>query len=76
MTGLPLQETSVSKFVLSSWERSLSRGVAPNARLAPISVAGDALEKLRRNNHELMRAAQGLFLATAICWSGQARSCC
>ena len=65
VTGLPLEETSVSKFVLSSWERSRRRGVAPGARLAPISVCGEALEKLRWNNHELMRAAQGLFLATS-----------
>ena len=65
VSGLPLQETSVSKFVLSSWERSRHRGVAPDARLAPISVSGDAMEKLRRNNHELLRAAQGLFLATS-----------
>ena len=65
VTGLPLEETSVSKFVLSSWERSRRRGVAPGARLAPISVSGEALEKLRWNNHELMWAAQGLFLATS-----------
>ena len=65
VSGLPLEETSVSKFVLSSWERSRRRGVAPSARFAPISAGGAALEKLRWNNHELMLAAQGLFLATS-----------
>ena len=65
VTGLPLEETSISKFVLSSWERSRRGGVAPGARLAPMSVNGDALEQLRRKNHDFLWAAQGLVLATS-----------
>ena len=65
VTGLPLEETSISKLVLSSWERSRRGGVAPGARLAPMSVNGDALEQLRRKNHDFLWAAQGLVLATS-----------
>ncbi|HSI60875.1 MAG TPA: sigma-54-dependent Fis family transcriptional regulator [Ideonella sp.] len=57
--------TPVSKLVLSSWQRSLRSGVAPGSRLAPMAVSGDALEQLRRRNHDLLWAAQGLFVTSA-----------
>ena len=65
VTGEPLVATAVSKFVLSSWQRSLRSGVEPRLRLAPVVARGDALEQLRRRNHDLLWAAQGLFVTTA-----------
>ena len=56
---------AVSKLVLSSWQRSLRSGVEPRSRLAPVAAHGDALEQLRRLNHDLLWAAQALFLTTA-----------
>ena len=65
VTGEPLVTTAVSKFVLSSWQRSQRLGVEPRSRLAPLAAQGDALEQLRRRNHDLLWAAQGLFVTTA-----------
>ncbi len=65
VTGEPVVATAVSKFVLSSWQRSLRSGVEPRSRLAPVVARGDALEQLRRRNHDLLWAAQGLFVTTA-----------
>jgi sigma-54 dependent transcriptional regulator, acetoin dehydrogenase operon transcriptional activator AcoR len=63
--GLPQPTTAVSKFVLSSWQRSQRSGVEPGSRLAPVSARGDALEQLRRRNCDLIWAAQGLFMTSA-----------
>ena len=41
VTGEPVAEIAVSKFLLSSWQRSARAGVAPNGRLAPIVAQGD-----------------------------------
>ncbi len=65
VTGVPLAATAVSKLVLSSWQRSLRAGVEPGTRLAPLVTGGDALEQLRRNNQDLLWAAQGLFVTSA-----------
>ncbi len=65
VSGEPVLATAVSKFVLSSWQRSLRCGVEPHARLAPVVARGDALEQLRRRNHDLLWAAQRLFVTTA-----------
>ena len=65
VTGEPLVATAVSKFVLSSWQRSQRFGVEPRSRLAPVAAQGVALEQLRRRNHDLLWAAQGLFVTTA-----------
>ena len=65
VTGEPLVATVVSKFVLSSWQRSQRFGVEPRSRLAPVAAQGVALEQLRRRNHDLLWAAQGLFVTTA-----------
>ena len=65
VTGAPLAATAVSKLVLSSWQRSLRAGVEPRTRLAPLVTGSDALAALRRNNQDLLWAAQGLFLTTA-----------
>ena len=65
VTGEPLVATAVSKLVLSSWQRSLRSGVEPHSRLAPVAASGDALEQLRRRNHDLLWAAQRLFVTTA-----------
>ena len=65
VTGVPLAASAVSKLVLSSWQRSLRAGVEPGTRLAPLVTGGDALEQLRRNNQDLLWAAQGLFVTSA-----------
>ena len=65
VTGEPVLATAVSKFVLSSWQRSQRCGVEPRSRLAPVVARGDALEQLRRRNHDLLWAAQRLFVTTA-----------
>ena len=65
VTGAPLAAAAVSKVVLSSWQRSLRAGVEPGTRLAPLVTGGDALALLRRNNQDLLWAAQGLFVTSA-----------
>ncbi len=65
VTGEPQVAAAVSKVVLSSWQRSLRSGVEPRSRLAPVAAHGDALEQLRRLNHDLLWAAQALFLTTS-----------
>jgi sigma-54 dependent transcriptional regulator, acetoin dehydrogenase operon transcriptional activator AcoR len=65
VTGEPVVASAVSKFVLSSWQRSLRSGVEPHTRLAPVAAQGDALQLIRRRNHELLWAAQSLFVTTA-----------
>ena len=65
VTGAPLVATAVSKLVLSSWQRSMRAGVEPRTRQAPLVTGSDALVALRRNNQDLLWAAQGLFLTTA-----------
>ena len=65
VTGEPLAGKTVSKLVLSSWQRSQRAGVEPATRLAPLVARGDALEQLRHRNQDLLWAAQGLFLTSA-----------
>ena len=65
VAGLSQPSPAVSKFVLSSWQRSLRSGVEPGSRLAPMSARGDALAQLRLRNADLIWAAQGLFISSA-----------
>jgi len=65
VTGEPLVPTAVSKTVLSSWQRSIRSCVEPRSRSAPLAAHGDALERLRCQNQDMMWAAQGLFVASA-----------
>ena len=65
VTGAPTVPLSVSKSVLSSWQRSKRSNVEPSSRSAPLPVCGDVLEKLRSSNRDMMWAAQGLFVASA-----------
>ncbi len=65
VTGAPVASAAVSKVVLSSWQRSRRAGVEPTTRVAPVVTGGDALEHLRRANHDLLWAAQGLFVTSA-----------
>ena len=65
VTGEPLPAAAVSKTVLSSWQRSVRSGVEPRSCSAPLVAHGDALERLRRSNQDMMWAAQGLFVASA-----------
>jgi sigma-54 dependent transcriptional regulator, acetoin dehydrogenase operon transcriptional activator AcoR len=65
VTGVPVAAAAVSKAVLSSWQRSRRAGVEPTTRFAPVVTGGDALEQLRRINHDLLWAAQGLFVTSA-----------
>ena len=65
VTGEPLAHTAVPKLVLASWQRSQRAGVAPGTRLAPLTLQGEALARLRRQNHDLLWAAQSLFMTSA-----------
>ena len=65
VTGEAIETTHVSKCVLSSWQRSRRNGVDVDVGLAPLAAHGDALNQLRSHNHELLWAAQGLFITTA-----------
>ena len=65
VSGQEVVAGCVSKYVWSSWQRSRRHGVEPATRLAPIAVAGDALDQLRLRNQVLMAAAKGLFMTTA-----------
>lgn len=65
VTGQEVVAGCVSKHVWSSWQRSRRHGIEPTKRLAPIAVAGDALEQLRLRNQMLLAAAKGLFMTTA-----------
>jgi sigma-54 dependent transcriptional regulator, acetoin dehydrogenase operon transcriptional activator AcoR len=65
VTGEPLTDAHVSKLLLSSWQRSARAGVAPSTRVAPLVARGDALEHLRRSNHDLLWAAKSLFMNSA-----------
>ncbi len=65
VAGKALAVMPVSKFVLSSWQRSARAGVEPGARLAPLAVRGDGLEQLRNRSDDLMWAAKGLFVNSA-----------
>ena len=65
VTGEPMIVGALSKTLLASWQRSQRCGVEPHSRLAPMTAAGDLLEQLRHRNHDLLWAAQGLFVASA-----------
>ena len=65
VVGEQLSAALVSEPLLSSWQRSKRSGVEPGSRLAPLIAHGDRLEQMRRGNGELLRAAQGLFKASA-----------
>ncbi len=65
VTGEPLIVGALSKTLLASWQRSQRCGVKPHSRLAPMTAAGDLLEQLRHRNHDLLWAAQGLFVASS-----------
>ena len=65
VTGEQTVTGTVSKLVMSSWQRSLRAGVAPGSRLAPLVTSGDGLAQLRSRNDDLVWAAQGLFMTSA-----------
>ncbi len=66
VTGGQTSLGTVSKLVLSSWQRSLRAGVAPGSRQAQLVTSGeDGLAQLRRRNDDLVWAAQGLFMTSA-----------
>jgi sigma-54 dependent transcriptional regulator, acetoin dehydrogenase operon transcriptional activator AcoR len=48
-------------FVVSSWKRSLRRGVDPTARAAPLAASGDELHALRKRRQDLLMAASRVF---------------
>ncbi len=65
ITGEALAPMAVSNVVLASWQRSMRSSVEPRSRAAPLAAGGDALERLRRQNQDMMWAAQGLFVASS-----------
>lgn len=65
ITGEALAPMAVSNVVLASWQRCMRSSVEPRARSAPLAAGGVALERLRRQNQDMMWAAQGLFVASS-----------
>lgn len=61
LMGEPDAAISLGSAVVSSWQRSLSLGVNPSGRAAPITAAGDQFRLLQQQNHELIAAASGLL---------------
>ena len=65
ITGEALPPMAVSNVVLASWQRSMRSSVEPRSQSAPRPAHGDALERLRAQNQDMMWAAQGLFVASS-----------
>jgi transcriptional regulator of acetoin/glycerol metabolism len=61
VTGEPPAIAQLCHVVVSSWQRSLARGVDPAGRAAPLAASGDEVEHLRLRHGELLSAAAGIF---------------
>lgn len=61
LMGEPDAAISLGSAVVSSWQRSLSLGVNPSGRAAPIAATGDKFLLVQQRNHELITAASGLL---------------
>ena len=61
LTGDAQAAAPAGNYVVSSWQRSLALGVDPCGRAAPLAVNGDAFNRLRQRQHDLMSAASGVF---------------
>lgn len=70
LSGDPLAIATLCSYVVSSWQRSLTYGVNPAGRAAPIAVAGDAVEHLRHRHRDLLSAAGGVFAEATELFAG------
>jgi hypothetical protein len=59
LTGEPDAATPLAQIVIASWQRSLSLGVNPAGRAAPLAAQGDRFFALRHRNRDLIIAAAG-----------------
>jgi transcriptional regulator of acetoin/glycerol metabolism len=70
LSGDPLAIATLCSYVVASWQRSLTYGVNPAGRAAPIAAAGDAVEHLRHRHRELLSAAGGVFAEATDLFAG------
>ncbi len=61
LTGEPDAATPLAQIVIASWQRSLSLGVNPASRAAPLAAQGDRFFALRHRNRDLIIAAADIF---------------
>lgn len=61
LSGEQLVPSALSTGLLDSWQRSLSSGVSPERREAPLAVRGSQLQRLRERHQDLLEASQDLF---------------
>ncbi|GAB3625818.1 fis family transcriptional regulator [Pandoraea terrae] len=64
LSGVPLAEVTVSEHLGASWQRSVSSGVCPTNRSAPLAARGDDVARLRWRHRELLKAAASIFAVT------------
>jgi len=62
VTGATEAAQPLGRGVIASWQRSLSLGVNPAGRAAPIAATGERYLALRHRNRELITAAADIFL--------------
>ncbi|MEE3504359.1 sigma-54-dependent Fis family transcriptional regulator [Acidiphilium acidophilum] len=70
LTGEPEAAIPLGNVVISSWQRSLARGVNPSGREAPIAARGDTILALRHRNRDLIAASRDLFHRIAEVFAG------
>ncbi|WP_175783168.1 sigma-54-dependent Fis family transcriptional regulator [Burkholderia anthina] len=61
LSGVPLTDVPVSEHLGASWQRSVTSGVCPTNRAAPLAARGDDMSRLRWRHRELMKAASAIF---------------
>jgi transcriptional regulator of acetoin/glycerol metabolism len=70
LTGEPEAAIPLGHVVVSSWQRSLARGVNPNGQAAPIAAPGETILALRHRNRDLIAASRDLFQRIADVFAG------
>jgi transcriptional regulator of acetoin/glycerol metabolism len=61
LTGTPEAAQSLTGAVVASWQRSLSLGVNPAGRAAPLAAIGERYLALRHRNRDLINASADIF---------------
>jgi transcriptional regulator of acetoin/glycerol metabolism len=61
LTGEPKAALSLTGSVVASWQRSLSLGVNPAGRAAPLAAVGERYLALRHRNRDLINASADIF---------------
>ena len=65
VTGDSFPRQTLEAPIVASWQRSADCGISPEAREAPVVVAGNGFEDLRWRYRELRNAATAIFSATS-----------